>query len=525
MIQNLQEALPLSIAKEYTKMSKKKYKELYPDIFKNGKDRQFFPFNVTLKAEDSIIYKDVQEVMNMRGYKIVDYKGGYAVKIKETDDDGKPVLGKNKDKIGGLIKDFIKAENEWGYDGNYDFSSQNIKNIEMLYEAFVSDPFRSGGGEYNIIISRHPYDIAGMSTDRFWDSCMAIGQHQSIIYNKKIDQGMNAHYLPQDIEAGTLVAYLVNKDEKPIAFDKGGIKQTIMDDGGETPKDSGKTLIRPKNIKDPLIRPLARVSIRPYLDAEGVVYLNVAERLYGIENLKTFKNEVQKIMDELHNNQVTDIMKKTYAKHPGVYQDSNDPDMVGLSYNYTDNNQIQIANQRIRIQTWYRTLKKNKSEYGVVIVRQIEENGSWDFSREDKDILVPFGIYPNIGDIFTYVRGEANPSKVFAYIRDKNQNYTGVIQVYPEHKLLLKPAYTSTDIINTRGLYKVKSASRLWGVYDIKNAKWIIPCKFGEIHEQERGDLQYFKAIGYDIETEDLMSVYYTYDGELIPNPEGEDND
>ena len=525
MIQNLQEALPLSTAKKYTKMSNKKYKELYPDIFKDGKDRQFFPFQVTLKPEDSIIYKDVEKVMNNRGYKITDYKGGYAVKVKEHDDDGNPVLGKNKEKIGGLIKDFIKAESEWGYDGNYDFTSQNIQTIEMLYEAFVSDPFRSGGGEYNIVISRHPYDIAGMSTDRFWDSCMAIGQKQSIIYNKEIGEGMNSHYLPKDIEAGTLVAYLVNKNEKPISFDKGGIKQVDID------SDTGNVinknpLMRPKNIKDPLIRPLARVSIRPYLDDSGKgIYLNVAERIYGIENLHSFQKEVQRIIDELHNDKSTDIMTKQYKKHRGVYQDTDDPSAIGLQYSYNGNGSIMIDHLHIKIQGWYRTLK-SKMESGVVITRTNPETGNAEFSKDPKDILVPFGKYPVIGSIFIPDRSNANPEKVYAYIHDKNQNYTGIIQVYPEEKPLLKPAYVGLDQMDYEGIYKVKSASRLYGIYNIKLGKWIVPCKFGEIHQMQHGNLEYYQAIGYDMETEDLMKVYYDKSsGELIPNPEGENND
>jgi len=62
---------------------------------------------------------------------------------------------------------------------------------------------------HEIVISRHPHDVAGMSTDRAWDSCMDM------------DHGENNDFLPKEIKNGTHVAYLVNKGDheakEPIA--------------------------------------------------------------------------------------------------------------------------------------------------------------------------------------------------------------------------------------------------------------------------------------------------------------------
>lgn len=80
--------------------------------------------------------------------------------------------------------------------------------------AFDSDPNRKSltnatRNNQLICISMHPYDIAGMSTDRGWSSCM------------NLKDGSNKKYVKQDVTSGTLIAYLIDpKDRninKPIA--------------------------------------------------------------------------------------------------------------------------------------------------------------------------------------------------------------------------------------------------------------------------------------------------------------------
>lgn len=79
-----------------------------------------------------------------------------------------------------------------------------------LKRMFDNDPRRQARSKYSIVISNHPYDIAGMSTGRTgWHSCMTLGT------------GSNQHYVPQEIAAGSLIAYLIGeKDrnvERPVA--------------------------------------------------------------------------------------------------------------------------------------------------------------------------------------------------------------------------------------------------------------------------------------------------------------------
>lgn len=75
-----------------------------------------------------------------------------------------------------------------------------------LIKRFNDDSARKALGKssdtHEVIISRHPYDVAGMSTGKRWNSCMDM------------KTGENAHYLPGEIRNGTHVAYLVAKGVK-----------------------------------------------------------------------------------------------------------------------------------------------------------------------------------------------------------------------------------------------------------------------------------------------------------------------
>lgn len=78
-----------------------------------------------------------------------------------------------------------------------------------LKKMFDSDPKRKSlvnatRNHQLICISMHPYDIAGMSTDRGWVSCM------------NLKDGSNKRFIKQDIAGGTLIAYLIDPQDKNI---------------------------------------------------------------------------------------------------------------------------------------------------------------------------------------------------------------------------------------------------------------------------------------------------------------------
>ena len=63
-----------------------------------------------------------------------------------------------------------------------------------------------------VVISRKAEDIAGMSTDRRWKSCMELPGYDK---NRMEGGGFNSH-LFYDIKLGTIVAYLIRKEDKDI---------------------------------------------------------------------------------------------------------------------------------------------------------------------------------------------------------------------------------------------------------------------------------------------------------------------
>ena len=176
-----------------------KGEEISGHVIPKGQDRISIPLeNSTDKKDNSNIpHPAVKKHLNDNGYTITDYKGGYAEdKFKRQVSIGKAL---NK----------TKAPSE-------------------VMKAFTSDPKRLGSTQkakgLEVSISRHPYDVAGMSTGQGWTSCM------------NMSGGCNAHYLGRDVKAGTHVAYLVHhgddKAENPIA--RIALKPYTSEDGTHT---------------------------------------------------------------------------------------------------------------------------------------------------------------------------------------------------------------------------------------------------------------------------------------------------
>ena len=104
---------------------------------------------------------------------------------------------------------------------------------------------------FYIVFSKHAYDVAGMSTNRGWSSCM------------NLYQGTNAQYIQHDVKDGTMVAYLVKNDDLNIE------------------------------------RPVARVAIKPFVNTndESNVFYEPEDRVYGTPPL-TFLEVLTKIIND-----------------------------------------------------------------------------------------------------------------------------------------------------------------------------------------------------------------------------------
>jgi hypothetical protein len=166
-------ALPPSL---YRKFVKGWDKGRYADLFqKYSGDRNsyriYLPIVKSNKLVDVPVPSTIDEAVTSKGYQIDDYINGIAVDSS----------GKRRIKIGKLLP------------------------VE-LQQVFANDKSRQGarnaaqGGM--CVISRHPYDVAGMSTGRGWRSCM------------NLIRGSNKRYVDEDIKAGSVVAYLVPNSDK-----------------------------------------------------------------------------------------------------------------------------------------------------------------------------------------------------------------------------------------------------------------------------------------------------------------------
>lgn len=146
-------------------------------------DRLYFNLEKSEEEELQTPSKDkIISYLNQANYEVVDFKEGL---VRKKGDKNIVRLGKvltMLSKSDPKAKDLLNAYN-------------NEKSVMAL----------DAPDDYVMVISRHPYDIGGMSTDRAWTSCVDLrGEHE------------NKEYVPVDIENGTIVSYLLNKNDLNI---------------------------------------------------------------------------------------------------------------------------------------------------------------------------------------------------------------------------------------------------------------------------------------------------------------------
>ena len=161
------EALKLDLAKKYRKIwNPSFYKDIFMKYPIDQRDRNGFRIYLPYEEDEekhSVVSKDVENYLKDKGYKVQDYIAGLA----------KQINGDRIMKIGRLL-------------------SKN----PTLQQNFANDPSRALSKKTNklVVISRHPYDVAGMSTDRGWTSCMSL------------TDGIYKKYIINDVKGGTIVA-------------------------------------------------------------------------------------------------------------------------------------------------------------------------------------------------------------------------------------------------------------------------------------------------------------------------------
>lgn len=239
---------------EYRNLVKGWDQKRYAEIFLNPKykhDRKGYRVYLPMQSdpdqqskEKSNTQLQIEQFLRDNGFQMLDYVKGIVYNVEK----------KQNIKIGKVLNKLKRSD------------LLNAFNVDKTREAKQS--------KYVAVISRHPYDIAGQSTDRGWKSCM------------NLHDGINRHYVPLDIREGTLVAYVTRSDDLDL-----------------------------KN-------PTGRVSIKPFVDILGKpqIYFGIEEQVYGT-NVPGFIQAVTSWVNEV--NRAHELDEVAIMKfNPELYRDS-----------------------------------------------------------------------------------------------------------------------------------------------------------------------------------------------------------
>ena len=314
----LSEALDLQQAKSLKTTRRKSGAYKIPQINEvfGSKDRLIYDFDVdylkdfnkTTNSSDSS-YNKISNFLIKLGFKkpaVDDYIQGIA--YKEND--------KNVFKIGRIL-----TANE----DNQPKIMNNKDNMVPEYTArFKNDPIRHiKNPKLVIVISRHPYDIYGMSTNRMWTSCMDLKKT-----SEDAELG-NTSFIPKEVEKGTLIAYLTPKTELN-SFGKVSLK-----------------------------KPVSRVLLKPmYNDSQELGY--ALSKTYG-GIVDRFNEFLINWMDINFNDKIKD--NTGFALATGVYEDPYEPGKL-----------VEASPQKKEIRILNSKLEDIKNEMFSLIPNDIRSN-------------------------------------------------------------------------------------------------------------------------------------------------------
>ena len=214
------------------KYTAKRNKNLsFGPLFKE--ERTYFPLNIT-EIIDIEIPDKIKTTLDNAGFYITDYRAGIAMK--------KAKLGEQKDlrqiKIGKILQKLNQPNLLKQFNERLGTSKKDIKDLKI-----------------EICITYNPYDIAGMSTDRNWTSCM------------NLNDGIYKDTALKQVQYGGMCAYLINSNDKNIE------------------------------------KPYARIAIKRFIsskDESKFIFL-AEKRIYGDEGLAEevgFQEELIKILEQ-----------------------------------------------------------------------------------------------------------------------------------------------------------------------------------------------------------------------------------
>lgn len=211
-------------------------------------------------------YNKIKDFINEAGFQVLsvqDYIKGVCYKKGD----------KNTYKIGRVLASLDQPQI------SIEDRSGNFKSVNEYDYRFKTDPIRHINIEpMLVVISRHPYDIFGMSTGRNWTSCMDL---------KKEKEANNTKFLPSEVALGTLVAYLIPKSEL---------------------KSNGKVDLK---------KPYSRIALKPLRNENKELAYGIG-KIYGAKVTK-FTKFMENWVTENFNKKVKN--KKGFSLVQGVYND------------------------------------------------------------------------------------------------------------------------------------------------------------------------------------------------------------
>ena len=173
-------AIPLSTVKSYmreTPFQRQRYEEIFKH-YGSGKAKRYriyVPLSEAKHIRTHVVHvpEQIESYITSIGMTVDNYLAGTAIMAD----------GKRTTRLGKVL----------------------AKKPDLL-RVFENDPQRKLIRHEKgwVVISRHPYDVLGMSFDRGWTSCM------------NLEDGINRHYLDADLKLGTIVAYLIKDTDKNI---------------------------------------------------------------------------------------------------------------------------------------------------------------------------------------------------------------------------------------------------------------------------------------------------------------------
>lgn len=458
---------------EYRDLVKGWDKRRYADIFKNPKykhDRNGYRVYIPIESgssqirdnEKSNTYYAIEKFLKNNGYEIVDYIKGIARNIE-----------KNQEiKIGKVLAKLKPTEQVMAT------TDKGVtKNLPLL-DAFNVDKIRKGNrSDYMVVISRHPYDIAGMSTDRGWSSCM------------NLKNGINSRYVPIDINEGTVIAYV--------------------------------TTINDINLKNPT----GRVLLKPFIDVLGKpqIYFGIENVVYGTR-VPGFIETVEKWVDEINKNHELDeiailkfnpklyndsgLANQTYISKKNLSNDdkknlqdiSNDPRTILTIENPTDDELIVALSSGSSRNTLFRNMFETFDNFNPSERVQIAA-----VNRYFQNIYIILDNIKNISDdvLITALKNYPKTYKIFI---DKNikipQNAINIIlEFYPS---------AITDLVYHN--YKLSNENLITAV---RSDGYMLEYIFNQ--KLPVNDTIIETAINHGYKIIDKIAYYYMRNGEKVP--------